>query len=1148
MTRQFVVRMLVVLTLSVLAGSPMSAQEPATIDRAALLHDTHDDLYRTPGGAVPLGANVTLRLRAATGNLDSATVRVFRTLDNTQNLVPMQVVASTPEGYDFWEATITLPDQPTVVYYRFLLTKGSETLFYEENTYRDGNYFEAAEGGPGAVYEQSQDLSFQISVYDPDFTTPEWMQNAVIYQIFPDRFRNGDRSNDPVDGSFVFYDELPLIFHETWNEPPVDGRREKAPSGADYFNSDFFGGDLAGIIEKLDYLAGLGVTAIYLNPIFEARSNHRYDTVDYLKIDPLLGDLETFRRLVQEADKRGIRLILDGVFNHMSSDSPFFDRYNRFLTTGACESTTSPWRRWFFFVPPREGQPSPCVNTLNGARYYTSWAGFDTIPKINSELGEVRRYFFLDQNSVALTWGAEGIGGWRLDVANEIDGGRNPAETYWEAFRNIVKRQNLDTIIIGEYWNDASEWLLGDEWDSVMNYRFRRAILGFARGTDYTDNDGLIWGLTPSEFIDAIRAVEEDYPRPAYLALMNLAGSHDTSRLLYVVDGDIRRQQLAALAQFTLPGAPTIYYGDEIALDAPSLPDPNGVVQDDPYNRAPYPWEDTEGDHYPPPNEAMLAFYQTLGTLRNRNSALRTGDLIPLAADDDQGILAYLRTDRDTGDIALVAFNVSDEPRDVVLNLDGLVPANTELRPVFAGATLTAAGDVELALPPLSGNIWEGNAGSDGYLSPEPPATVETTAQPGSVTISWQPVANAAGYTIYRSPVSTGGFERITEEPFVETSFTDHAVVNGYVYYYAVAAVNEDGIAGERSAAVAALPSAQIDAAYFVDAAGERIAAQPETIVVQFVSGVSVPVSAAIEIDDVTGQPGPAPGVRAQAALLPPGQSLNDAQWTAMSYSEDVGQADVYRASVVPPATGEYEIHARFSTDAGQNWTIVAPPQGSPLRVVVEATTDTTAPDAPASVEIIRASLSGVVLTWSPSEAEDVFSYRVYRVAEDGSTQQIGEVQAAAGERFVDPAVVAGDRYRYGVSAVDSSLNESEIRLSDAAVVEAQRVPVVFDVEVPTGTEGDVYIAGDFGTTDLPVWDPGGLVMIQVDETHWTITLDLPEGANIEYKYVRGDWLYVEKGPACEEIANRRLAVVYGDDDRVSTSDTVANWRDVCEA
>ncbi|RPJ00100.1 MAG: hypothetical protein EHM39_05380, partial [Chloroflexi bacterium] len=366
---------LLVVIVSLLPVTSLSAQDRGGSGGGTWMHDSHDDLYRTPLGAIPVQSTVLLRFRATTGTLNAATVRVWNERAQEQTLLPMQVVGATPEGYEFWEATLDVGKDPTIYWYRFILEISDGEVLYYEDDFRpaevEGAYYPGEEGGVGMSYEASPDLSWQITVYDPDFYTPEWMRNAVIYQIFPDRFRNGDPSNDPADDSLTFYDGQRSIFHEIWNEPPVDPT--KPGEYQNRWGVDFFGGDLAGITEKLDYLQDLGVTAIYLNPIFEARSNHRYDTADFKQIDPTLGTLEDFQALVAEANQRGIVLILDGVFNHMSSDSPAFDRYGRYDEQGACESLDSPHRLWFFFVPPQGQQPSVCVENPQGATYYTSW-------------------------------------------------------------------------------------------------------------------------------------------------------------------------------------------------------------------------------------------------------------------------------------------------------------------------------------------------------------------------------------------------------------------------------------------------------------------------------------------------------------------------------------------------------------------------------------------------------------------------------------------------------------------------------------------------------------------------------------------------------------------------------------------------------
>ncbi len=1121
------------------------AAQAGEIDGAALWHDSRSDLYRVPGGAVPVETPVTLRFRAAAGDLDTVTVRVWDALAEREIMLPMAVVTTTPDGHDLWEATLDTGKTPTIYWYRFIVTAGGETLYYEDDTRPgdEGLYYPANEGGPGAVYAASPDLSYQITVYDPAFETPRWMRNAVIYQIFPDRFRNGDPSNDPADDSDVFYGDLPLIFHETWNEPPVDGRAVQAPSGAGYFNSDFFGGDLAGIIEKLDYLDDLGVTAIYLNPIFEARSNHRYDTADFKAIDPLLGDLETFRELVAEANARGIVLILDGVFNHLSSDSMFFDRYDRFETDGACESLESEWRNWFFFVPPRGQQPSPCVDTPTGATYYESWAGFDSIPKINNARPEPRLYFFLGRNSVANTWGREGIGGWRLDVGGDIDPG-GPATDYWEGFRVAVRNNNPDAVIIGEEWGDAARWLLGKEWDSTMNYRLRAGILGFAREEDFTDNDAngdrIIYALAPSEVDGLIRAIEEDYPAAAYHAMMNLLDSHDTSRLPFVLGNDPQRQKLAALFQFTLPGAPTVYYGDEIAIDAPSLPDSGGNLQDDPYNRAPYPWPDESGDHYPPPDEDMLAFYQQIAALRHDHPALREGDMITLLADDAAGVYAFLRVNRAAGDAAIVALNQGGQDQTVTVEFGGLLPGDLTLDPAFGGDPVaTASGSATLTVPALGGNVWAGRRHAS-FVAPRPPASLSAEGETGNVALAWDAVPGAAGYAVYRSPVAAGGFERIDPALVTDTSYVDETVTDGFVYHYAVASVSADGLVGEPGESVMAIPSAAI---------GQTIYFSDRFEPVQLAYGAAVDVEAAIRIEGATEAEGPADGVRAEAALIPAGGDLDEATWGPMQYAGDQDGWDRYAAPVLLTAAGEYEAVARFSTNAGESWTVVTLKGGVFPALTVEPPDDTTAPDAPASVSVTRAVSSGVSLEWAPPAADDVAAYRVYRTERGGDPALIAEVPVGE-TAYTDRNVAVDARYTYAVSAVDGGLNESGPAASEEVTVQRPIVAVTFVVTVPDYTgqgEGDVYIAGSFGTTDLPNWDPAGLVMAQVDDTHWTITLDLPEGAKLEYKYVRGTWDAVEKGPECEEIANRRLTVTLpeGEDGLLVDTDLVAKWRDL---
>jgi len=1140
---------LLLIILSLLPLASVTAGGTREIDRDVLLHDSTDTLYRTPGGAVPVMSTVTLRFSTLAGDVDSVTVRVWDALAEQQHMLPMAVVTTTPGGFDLWETTLDVGDTPTIYWYRFIVTKGGDTLFYEDDIRpgADGAYFPANESGRGRAYESSPDLSWQITVYDPDFYTPEWMRNAVVYQIFPDRFRNGDPSNDPADDSITFYESDSVIFHETWNEPPVDPRQPGPYQ--DRWNVDFFGGDLAGITEQLDYLQDLGVTAIYLNPIFEARSNHRYDTADYKAIDPILGDMETFRTLVAEADKRGMVLILDGVFNHMSSDSPAFDRYHRYDEDGACESLESPYRLWFFFVPPQGQQPSPCVDNPQGATYYVSWAGYDSIPKIDNEANGPRLTFFLGRNSVVNTWGREGIGGWRLDVGGDIDSG--PGSDFWEGFRVAVRNANPEGVIIGEEWGNASKWLLGDEWDSVMNYRLRRGILGYVREFDYTDNDAngdnVIHALTPSQLDTLIRDIESDYPPMAYHAMMNILDSHDTARLRFVA-GDSQRQQLAALLQFTLPGAPTIYYGDEIALDAPSVDD-NGVLQDDPYNRAPYPWPDASGDAsgaaYGPPDEAMLSFYQQLAALRHANSALREGDMITLVTDDDFGVYAFLRVDAAAGSAALVVTNKYSFEQTVTLNLaghlpngfPGHLPDGLTLDGVFRDESITVGSEpVDITISANSGDVWSAVTGTP-FPAATPPANLTAIGADGSVTLGWDAAADVDSYIVYRSPVATGGFTPASDV-LTDPAFIDENVINGYAYYYAVASVI-DGLPGDLSASVAAIPSAPVATTVYVPTSA------PDHVTLAY--GLTTQIEAGVQVTGATESP--ARGVRAEAALVPEDGDIADADWQPMQYVASEEMTDYYAATLPVTASGTFMQIARFSANAGESWIIVTLPDGTFPVLAVDAPADADPPGEPASAEIVQTSLAGVILAWEASPADDVAAYRIYRTVDD-VTAPLVDIPAGEELTHTDKTVVQGGVYGYAITAVDGALNESAPVPAGETRVERRRIPVTFVVTVPDYTsqgEGGLVIAGDFGTDSLPFWDPAGIPMEQIDDQHWTVTLEIPEGNKLQYKYARGTWDAVEKGPECEEIANRTLTVEVppGEDSLLVDGDLVAKWRDL---
>ena len=674
-------------------GPPAETTDPAPVPgdgqfvRAAILHDSRSDLYRTPFGAQPLATEVTLRLRTAAGDVEQVNLVVTDLAANSDLLRPMAKAAN--DGtYDWWEATLNTGSALTVFSYRFALTDGDATLYYGDDAARDGGLGQTYTTPPAA------DAGWNIYAYLPGFDAPDWAKNAVIYQIFPDRFRNGDPSNDPTVDDWFYPDERGHAFPITpWNTivpDPVPLDPQLNPEWYGTFSSTFYGGDLQGVQEKLDYLQSLGVDTIYFNPIFDSPSNHRYDGRDYRQVDEDLGirgDAEATNRLFEtlaaEVAARGMHLILDAVPNHTSSDSPLFDRFGRHATVGACEAEESPTRDWYFFQP----APDPGSGLCAGDANYRAWFNVATLPQVDTANEEVIANW-LGADGIVDRWlKLPGVDGWRVDVVPDVVA-VNPH--FFELMRQSAKETKPDALLISETWpeDQARLRVLGDEFDSTMNYRFRNAVLGFLRDSEFTDNKGTLRPLTASEFDAAVRAIEEDYPPAAFATAMNLISSHDTNRAVYVLDHDgvdagrtqpvngfadgRRRLALAAALLMTLPGVPTIYYGDEVGL-AGFGSDP---LRDDPYNRQPYPWPDAAGYDALPTwrqqDASLLAEFQKLGQLRSRHSFLRTGSWDTLLTDDAGGLYVFGRKD-DTG-AAIVAVNRGEEAAPVKLSLGGYLP------------------------------------------------------------------------------------------------------------------------------------------------------------------------------------------------------------------------------------------------------------------------------------------------------------------------------------------------------------------------------------------------------------------------------------------------------------------------------------------
>ena len=556
-------------------------------------------------------------------------VRAFLSLKNdtnsTSEKIPLRF--SHLDGLNDVYSAEFLPEEIGIYFYRIEIHNSLSCIVSRKNGYFGEMRFECGCDSP--FYD------FQFSVSDFRYDAPEWIYGTTIYHIFVDRFnRKGNtlpRKN--------------AILNEDWeNGVPEFPERE----GGFIRNNVFFGGNLCGIIEKLDYIASLSVGCIYLSPIFEADSNHRYDTGDYMKIDSLLGDEKDFKRLIREAEKRNIKIILDGVFNHTGADSIYFNKNGSYDSLGAYQSKKSPYYNWYFF----DEHPDK----------YSAWWGIGILPKLNLKNEKCREYFLADDGVIS-HYAKMGIGGFRLDVADELD------SDFIKGIKKQLAKSKNDAILYGEVWEDASNkiaygerrsYYLGDELDGVMNYPLRRGIIDYLR---YADTGALRYALcelipnTPKRILDS---------------QMNLLGTHDTERILTALSApshegmtneelsrfrmskeDYERGKallkLAYVILATVEGVPTVFYGDEAGLE--------GYM--DPFNRMPFPWHKTD--------EELLTFYREIGAMRKKERLYRDSffKLIYLDAD----LLIFERYARKSAAVTFI--NRSDREYSIYLENEG---------------------------------------------------------------------------------------------------------------------------------------------------------------------------------------------------------------------------------------------------------------------------------------------------------------------------------------------------------------------------------------------------------------------------------------------------------------------------------------------
>ena len=557
--------------------------------------DPRCDLCKVPFGAVVCGREVTIHCRPMTcEGFSNCSIVLHSEFAKVWKEYELSVTGAAGDRTCF-SVTFPAPDQPDLVWYHFRFRRSDGTgCDLDKSGYRSDGLIDP----------------WQMTVYR-ESRSPKWFGAGVTYQIFPDRFCRL-KMPDPeglIGNRWV---------HENWDDVP-EWRPD--PDG-EIRNRDFFGGSLAGVTSKLDDLAALGVTTLYFCPIFESASNHRYNTADYRTIDPMLGTEEDFKTLCAEAKARGMRVILDGVFNHTGSQSLYFNADGFYPTVGAAQNPTSPYYDWFSFHPWPDD--------------YDAWWGIKTLPAVREDCPSYVDYIIENEDSIIRHWLKAGASGWRLDVADELP------DWFIEKIRAVMDEAAPDSLLMGEVWEDAStkvaysqrrKYLLGSELHGVMNYPFRTALLAYLKGGNADD------------FRDAMETLRENYPHDAFYSAMNFLGTHDTPRILTMLGADQVPQskderaafrlspeqrkkglalvRLAALILFTFPGSPTVYYGDEAGMEG----------CEDPFNRGAYPWGHEDKD--------LKARFSLLGQLRKQRQSLQSGSIQWLRASGS--LLAFAR-------------------------------------------------------------------------------------------------------------------------------------------------------------------------------------------------------------------------------------------------------------------------------------------------------------------------------------------------------------------------------------------------------------------------------------------------------------------------------------------------------------------------
>ena len=602
------------------------------------IFDSRNSRYKTPYGAVPCETDISITLRPPrTEGLSDCALLLFEEFADTRREIPL-AFEGTEEDRALFRGTYRAPGIPELVWYGFRLRRENGDALWL---------------GTNGLCEEEDLKPWQQTVFDGSLGTPEWFGRGVTYQIFPDRFHRTfvpDPSGMPGDRSI----------HRDWGE-----RMDYLPDETGVVcNRDFFGGNLAGVEEKLEYLHGLGVKTIYFCPLFESDSNHRYNTGDYEKIDPMLGTEADFRRLCGKAHALGIRVMLDGVFNHTGSNSRYFNADGAYPDLGAAQSRDSSYYPWYSF--------------RDWPEKYEAWWGIRTLPAVNEMHPEYVDYIIEGKDSIIRRWLRAGADAWRLDVADELP------DEFIAKIRRVMMEENPDSFLLGEVWEDGSnktsydqrrKYLLGRETHGLMNYPFRVAALAFLQGGRAED------------FVESMEIIRENYPRTAFYSGMNMLGTHDTPRILttlgvkaedapkdktaraeYRMSEEERARGLAllrvgAVLLYAFPGSPTVYYGDETGMEG----------FEDPFNRGTYPWGQED--------RTLQKHFALLGKLRGERVSMQTGELRWLHASGH--VLAFVR--EEDRELTAAILNVGTETAELSFPWPGRLASDAISRQQFVG-------------------------------------------------------------------------------------------------------------------------------------------------------------------------------------------------------------------------------------------------------------------------------------------------------------------------------------------------------------------------------------------------------------------------------------------------------------------------------